>query len=214
MVTAAKRLENIKKYHELSKSSFPEDRTSYRPKIEYQIKKMIEGGYIKITCIVDTREQLPYKESEIGLPTVSLKNDVGDYNFTVFIELGEWYKMTNVPLDLVIERKTCADLYGTLMNRKSRDRFYREIDRAKDLDLCIFAECSKAEFYAFVPPHKRSKLGYWVAKLLPAKRATIAGLEARGVHVCWQGSRKESCLSIRPAVEQWVLKNYEKVFKL
>ena len=90
----------------------------------------------------------------------------------------------------------------------------RELERAEGGDFYLFAECSKAEFYAFIPPQKRSKMGYWVAKLLSSKRATIAGLEARGVHVCWQGYRKESTLSIRPAAEQWICKNYEKVFGL
>lgn len=46
MVTASKRLENIKKLHELSKSTFPGDRTSYKTKIENQIKGMIKNeGY-------------------------------------------------------------------------------------------------------------------------------------------------------------------------
>lgn len=204
MVTAKQRIENIKKYHQTNEIS----------KVEYQIKKMIEEGYITIVCNVDTREQLPYTEFEINIPCNTIKNDVGDYNFIIFIDQGEGYKTVRVEAGLVIERKTCQDLYGTLMNRKGRDRFYREIDRAKGMDLFIFAECSKAEFFAFVPPQKRRKLGYWVAKLLNSKRATIAGLEARGVHVCWQGSRKESTLSIRPAAEQWVLKHYEEVFNL
>ena len=200
--------------HEQSLSTFPKDRFSFRPKIEYQIKGMIEDKYLNIVCSVDTREQLPYKAEEMNINTVSIKNDVGDYNFTVFMEIGEGYKILTIPLKLYIERKTCADLYGTLMNRESRDRFYREINRAKDGDFYLFAECSKAEFFAYVPPQKRSNMRYWVAKLLSSKRATIAGLEARGVHVCWQGSRKESALSVRPAAEQWICKNYGKVFGL
>ncbi len=204
MVTAAKRLSNIKKYHDEGDIK----------KVEYQIKKMIEENYIKFVCNVDTREQLPYSSDEIGLPTNTIKNDVGDYNFIIFIETGEGYKTVRKEAGVIIERKTCQDLYGTLMQSKNRERFYREIARAKGLDFYLFAECSKAEFLAYVIPSKRSKMGYWVAKLLKSKRATIAGLEARGVHVCWQGSRKESCLSVRPTAEQWIIKNYEKVFKL
>ncbi len=53
-----------------------------------------------------------------------------------------------------------------------------------------------------------------IKALLNSKRATIAGLEVSGIDVCWQGSRKESTLSVKPAAEQWILRNYDEVLDL
>lgn len=208
MVTAKKRIENIIKYHHDNEIS----------KVEYNIKKMIEDGYIKIVCNVDTREQLPYTPEEINLPCNTIKNDVGDYNFIIFIDQGEGYKTVRMEAGVIIERKTCQDLYGTLMNRNNRERFYKEIERFhKDESLnqfLIFAECSLAEFYSYVIPSKRRYMQREIQKTLASRRATIAGLRERGVHVCFEGSRVNAVKDVKPAVTQWICKNYKKVFGL
>lgn len=217
MVTAKKRIDNIKRLHEQSLSSFPKDHFSFRPKIEYQIKKMIEDGFIKFGCTGDNREQKRYKESEVGIPVTDGTLNIGDYQFTAFIETGENYMISIAPLGLVIERKTCEDLYGTLMSSGNRKRFYKEIKRYQEdpklNQFLIFAECSKAEFLTWVIPAKRRNMQAEIRKTINARRTTISSLENK-VNVCWQGSRKESTLSVRPAVEQWICKNYEKVFEL
>lgn len=200
--------------HELSESTFPGDRASFRPKIETQIKGMIKEGYIKFVCDVDTREQKPYTESEIGMPTVSTKLGEGDYQFTVFIEQGESYKIKQVRLGLIVERKTINDFYSTVMVKKNCERFYREIDRAKGNDFFIFVEGSEAEFLSYVIPAKRRYMKAEIMKTNAARRGKLASLEVRGAHVCFKSSRLNSCLDLRKYAEQWILKHYVEVLDL
>ncbi len=214
IITAAKRLANIKKLHELSKSTFPGDRATFRPKIETQIKGMMKDGYIKFVCDVDTREQKPYTENEIGMRTVSTKLDEGDYQFTVFIEQGEQYKIKTVRLGLIIERKSINDFYSTLMVSKNCERFYREIERAKGRDFFIFVEGSEAEYLSYVIPSKRHDMRNEVLKTNAARRGKLASLEARGAHVCFKSSRLNCCLDLSKYAEQWLLKHYVEVFEL
>lgn len=85
-----------------------------------------------ILC-VDTREQLPYWECP-ACCTITL--NVGDY--TTIGLLGKFH----------IERKSMADLYGTIT--KGHSRFRREILRAASskIKLCVVVEGSRQQFIA------------------------------------------------------------------
>lgn len=53
-----------------------------------------------------------------------------------------------------------------------------------------------------------------VRKLIKKKRTILARLEAKGVHVCWMGSRKEATLAYQIDLRQWVVENYVTLLKL
>lgn len=76
------------------------------------------------TIIIDTREQKPLLFSGLkirgasSLPCIDCKLDVGDYS------------IQGMEAEVFIERKSAADMYGTLF--QGRERFERELERAKD----------------------------------------------------------------------------------
>lgn len=53
-----------------------------------------------------------------------------------------------------------------------------------------------------------------VRKLIKKKRTILSRLEAKGVHVCWMGSRKEATLAYQIDLRQWVVENYVTLLKL
>jgi hypothetical protein len=69
----------------------------------------------------------------------------------------------------------------------------------------VFVECDRQEFLTYIPPGSRAS----VRNLIVAKRAAIASLQARGVHVCFNGSRGESCAAMRDLVKFYAVKNYQ-----
>ncbi|RLB71034.1 MAG: hypothetical protein DRH04_02550 [Deltaproteobacteria bacterium] len=93
----------------------------------------------KITIIIDTREQLPYRFPH---PTLRKALPAGDYSL-----LGYESKMA-------LERKTKADAYGTI--GKGRSRFVVELERLATYDYAaIIVESSLSDF---LKPPPRSKL--------------------------------------------------------
>lgn len=112
------------------------------------------ANLLNISVQVANNEQTPWTSDEIGYPCIpmSLKKDsmvrqTGDY-----VAYLEDY---NQFVGLCIERKTLEDLYGTLMNRKRRDRLYREINRYETdprfNKFMLIAECSYEAFLGYVP---------------------------------------------------------------
>lgn len=106
---------------------------------------------------VAENEQNPWLESEIGLPTEPMQlktvtgyNQVGDYIFEIARDGKD-----PVTGNIVIERKTCGDLYGTLMNSRQRERFYNELLRYR-IDprfskMVVMVECSMDDFINYIP---------------------------------------------------------------
>ena len=77
---------------------------------------------------------------------LNCKVSTGDITFKYRLEKGgEWFKS-----NLSIELKKKGDLYSTLMPKKNEERFYRELQRAKDanLDFCIITDVSFKEIDA------------------------------------------------------------------
>lgn len=73
--------------------------------------------------VIDTREQLPWTFAGLSSDPVEVKTGTlrsGDYSVEGFEQR------------LAIERKSLADLYGTLTS--GRERFVRELERLSDLD--------------------------------------------------------------------------------
>lgn len=93
---------------------------------------------------VDTREQQPITEDELGLPTRRATLRTGDYMVMV----------KNHTIRLLFERKSVQDLYGTLFY--GRDQFYNEIGRFQESgefdSFLIMVEGGREDFLNYVPP--------------------------------------------------------------
>lgn len=262
MISCSSRIAKISELHKSLEFNLSEDPQKTGEQLKRQLRAWLDD-HVTITCVVDTREQLPYTEAETGLQHVTQTIETGDYCFYASWKEDDGTR-NRAYLGLIIERKGGNgrsggpdDLYGTLMNNAQRKRFYRELSRLKNEKMLIFAECTKAAFMAYFPKFPKickfctkcekqgvGKKAKWYCKLnvaepverkynysckkievrertdeevkalLNSKRATIAGLEVSGIDVCWQGSRVESALSMRPAAEQWLLKHYAEVLDL
>lgn len=181
-------------------------------KLDRKLSKWLE--MLEITVFVANNEQLPYTSSEIGYPTrpMLLKSQsnyqqVGDYQ--TFVDgYGGYY------LPFVVDRKTMGDLYGTLLKKSNRDRFYRELERFYQDDrfkrFYIFAECGLIDFLNYQPPNAKEKGNLRINQ----KLAVIASLESRNCHVMFCGNRKLSIRLYRDFIRQFVLKNYETILNL
>jgi hypothetical protein len=112
---------------------------------------------LDIVIRVAENEGTPWLESELGLVTIPMEpkktsgyHQVGDYYYEI---LNDDQSITVG--NLVVERKTCADFYGTLMSRDSRLRFMNEISRyEKDPrfnQMVIIVECNKEDFLTYIP---------------------------------------------------------------
>ncbi len=81
----------------------------------------------QFTIIVDTREQLPYKFEDVRIDRK--KSFV--WSKTKTLQTGD-YSLECYENRVCVERKSLADLYGTL--GRGRERFERELERMQTLD--------------------------------------------------------------------------------
>lgn len=107
----------------------------------------------------------------------------------------------------MVERKTCADLYSTLMNRDHRELLYREIDRFQENprfnQFRIFTECDVMEFLNYRPPTARDD-----EQLIDEEIGAIASLSARGAPIFFCGSRQAAARMYKSMVKPRVIKYY------
>lgn len=202
----------IKEIHQcIQEYDIPEVVTKLKDKLNGKLK----GWYdkLEVTVFVANNEQLPWNEEDIGLHTRPMLSK----SKTTFSQVGDYVFLIDnkKPFDecfggLVVERKTCADLYGTLMNRKNRDRLYREIERFESNprfnQFRIFAECDIMTFLNYRPPTAPDD-----NPLINEKMGVISSLSARGAPIIFCGSRKAASKMYKFMVKQWILKHYDKV---
>lgn len=117
------------------------------------------------------------------------------------------------------------DLYATLSNEKSRETFYKEIERFKAdkrfNQMYLIAECSYDDYIKYIPRyngiddrgHAKRNVNH-VGVSVATREATIAGLEMRGCHVIFAGSRDRAIKMYKDLIRQWLLKNYSTVLGL
>lgn len=194
------------------------DDTEAVAKLKNRLRGQLNAWYdhLDITVFVANNEQLPWSAEELGMKTrpMLLKkqtgfDQVGDYIFFVNTGMRSFDKCFG---GLVVERKTCADLYGTLMNRDHRERLYREIDRFQENSrfnqFRIFTECDVMEFLNYRPPTARDD-----EPLINEKIGAIASLSARGAPIFFCGSRPAAARIYNSMVKQWVIKHYYMVIQ-
>ena len=137
--------------------------TEVQKKLARRINRWME--LIEIRVQVAQQEKHEWTSKMIGYPTerMSLKKEtgldqIGDYHGIVKTDDGDRY------IDIVIERKSIEDLYGTLIPEDNRARFYREIDRYKaDFrfnSMEVLVEGSMTDFLLFQPEFVGGEFDY------------------------------------------------------
>jgi hypothetical protein len=118
--------DTILKIHDELRSAKPD--TQLHKNLTKRLETQLSGWFTKLDIVVfvANNEQLPWTEAEIGYKTRPMmkKTDcdwqqVGDYQF--FINGKKPFARCFG--GALVERKTCNDFYGTLMNREKRERF-------------------------------------------------------------------------------------------
>jgi DNA excision repair protein ERCC-4 len=111
--------------------------------------------YAPFRVIVDTREQAPYRFTEIPLDSSG-----GDGNIVVplitdqGLKSGD-YSIAGYEIDRVaVERKSMSDLFGSVGG--GRDRFEREIERLNEFDYAaVVVEAEISEIVSSPPPNSK-----------------------------------------------------------
>lgn len=207
--------DEIKKYHQ-ELQLYP-DSITLKNRLNARLGKW--QALLDIVVLAAQNERKPWQESEIELPIkpmptkdVSSFQQVGDYQFFIG-------GLVNIWGGLLIERKETSDIYSTIMNRESRERFYRELLRYENdkrfSQMMIMVEGTIQDFLEYSPKFNgksfnRNHLGANVA----SRRATIAGIYARGIPILWCGSRAQAVKLYSQLVRQWCIKNYTTILKL
>ena len=204
--------DEIQKYH-IELQDYP-DSTTLQNKLNYRLSKWVSK--LDIIVMAANNEQKPYSSEELGMKVkpmytkaISGFDQVADYQFFIGGTVNKWG-------GLLIERKELSDLYGSLMNRDSRERFYREILRYecdnRFTQMIIMVEGTMQDFLKYAPKfngkiYNKNHVGANVE----SRRATIAGLYARGIPILWCGSRDQAVKIYPQLVKQWVVKHYDEL---
>jgi len=69
----------------------------------------------------------------------------------------------------------------------------------------MLVESTRAQALSFLPPKRYTEKQ--VRNLIAAKIGAIASIESKGVHICWQGTRKSSYNSVKSYVKHFFCKN-------
>lgn len=184
----------------------PTNAEEYQHKLDYRISKWIDHS--EIIIFGANNEQTPWTDEMIGYPVVPMPtkqscgfDQVGDYQFAI----DGPYDFANCFGPLVVERKSCQDLYGTLFG--DRERFYREITRfeadPRFTQMIVTVECNFTDWVSYNPPGgKGVSIGH--------KLAALASLQARGIPVHFAGSPQLAAVFYRYCVRQSIHKNWER----
>ena len=196
-----------------------------RTTIETQLHNKVaywEKNKLNKVVYVANNEQKPWTLYEsVGLPVRPMKTktksgyrQVGDYVCCVFIEDGRPGKPNSYHkyLPLVIERKTCSDLYGTLIPKDNWDRFKREIDRFRVDDrfnqMAIITETSYQKFMAYKPVFNGNNRNKRTGVNPEVKRAKVAKCFVLGAPIIFAGTTHQSMHMYKNLIRQTIIEQY------
>ncbi len=196
-----------------------------RIKKEKQLHKKVafwEEKKLNKVVYVANNEQTPWPLFEaVGLPVRPMETkaesghrQVGDYICCVFIDDGRPGKPASYHkyLPLVIERKTCSDLYGTLIPKDNWDRFKREIDRFHVDDrfnkMATITETSYQKFMAYKPVFNGNNRNKGIGVSQEVKRAKIAKCFVLGAPIIFAGTTHQAVHMYKNLIRQTIIEQY------
>lgn len=216
------------------KKKLTEELVSLESQMWTQRSKWAE--FVKVIVFQSPEEHYPWTEEDLGYEVRKMltKKEISieqTADYQAYCE-GKGYGCW---LPFIVERKGGKvskkgqgipnDLYATLSNEKSRQTFYKEIERFKEdkrfTQMFLIAECSYEDYIKYIPAYNgRDESGHakrntnHIGVSVGTREATIAGLEMRGCHVIFSGSRDRAIKMYRDLIRQWLLKNYDVVLGL
>lgn len=140
--------------------------------------------YAPLRIVVDTREQRPYQFEKYDVEAIRHTLKTGDYSLAGYEDR------------VAFERKSLDDLIGCLTN--GRDRFERELARAKELD--FFAVIVEASMEDVAKGRYRSEI-----KPHAALQSILAFHVRYGVNFIWAGNRAGG-----EYTAYWTLEKYQR----
>jgi ERCC4-type nuclease len=199
-----------------------EDRFKVRNKIWKRAEWVYENA-VDVRVEVANNEKKKYTSEEINFKTIPMrtKSETGERQTTDYVVYWKFKFEIDVEgepthyrkMGICFERKEVKDFHGTII--QNYDRFDREIDRflqdPKTKMMLILIEGSLQETLAYLPPKRYS--GDAVKGMIASKLGAIAGIEARGVHVCFKSSRVQAANSIKRSVEHFWEKHIEFILR-
>jgi len=201
----------IKKYYE-------SDDPKLHAKIKYQVNKWYD--FLTPITYAAKNEKKPWSEKELDMAVLPMPRkellgfqQTGDY-ITVLSTESSWKWCP-----LMIERKSCEDLYGTFMNSNNRKRFYRELDRFESIEhfnqFIVMAECSLGDFLSYKPKFTGNKYNTkFSGASVRSRRATIAALFTKGYPIMFCDTRASAIKMYKYLVRKSVVNNYVKMLAL
>lgn len=122
--------------------------------------------------IRDTREQEGFEFSFYDVEIIELGLPCGDYT------------TSKLKGKVSVERKrNSGEVYGNLCNKKSKERFYRELDKLKQLDHAIIVfEFPKSYLYSF--PEKSGLAPFTKARKFDSKPYDYIKVSAKYLRRC------------------------------
>lgn len=181
--------------------------------------KFLYDNEIDILVQVANNEQKGYSSADIGFPTIPMKTkkETGERQTADYVVYWKWKSEPDDAyrkMGIIFERKEVQDFHNTMIH--NYDRFDREMERfitdKKTKMMYVLVEGSRQEAMVFVPPNRRYS-GDNIKHMIAAKMGAVASIQARGIHVCWQGSRKASANSIKGYVSHFFEKNIDFVLR-
>lgn len=194
-----------------------EDYVKSRNKV-WRRAKFLFDNEIDVEVQVANNEQKGYSSEEIGLPTIPMKTkkETGERQTADYVVYWKW-KAEPIEcfrkMGIIFERKEVSDFHNTMIH--NYDRFDREIERflndEKTKLMMVLVEGSRQDALVFTPPKRYN--GNDIKFMIAAKIGAISSIQVRGIHICWQGSRKASANSIKPYISHFFEKNIEFVLR-
>lgn len=218
----------------LVKKKLEADLETLKSQLYNQLK--VWADLVDITIFQSPEEHYPWEEKDLGHPVrkmltkaeISIEQTADYQAYYQGVGYAGW-----VPF--IVERKGGKeakkgqgipnDVYATLSSAHSRETFYKEIKRFKAdtrfTQMYLIAECSYEDYIKYIPAYNGvDKNGHakrntnHIGVSVATREATIAGLEMRGCHVIFAGSRGRAIKMYKDLLRQWVIKNYTTVLGL
>ena len=195
-----------------------------KKKIDYRVKMWMSRLHIHIE--VANNEKTAWTTEMLGYPVMPMQTkkmiglyQVADYVGVVETSIGDKY------IDLIVERKSIEDLYGTLITESNRKRFYKEIERFRDdsrfTSMMVIVEGTMSDFILYQPEFNDGKFDYTRQfdtrknnSINEKKLTVLADLSVMGIQVVFCDNPSVAGMFCGRMMRESVRKGYAKILEL